>query len=494
MVLKDKKGKKRKEKLKMKKLFGCFFLLMVIAFVSVGCGEKNEIDSDFIVMSPEELKAVEGTIEFDFRVPSGIIAQPTKDLVKGFEKEWDNKIKVNVIVESGGYDGVRSTTILDINSKIAPTMVLGYPDHFAEYYESGYLLNLSEFIKQDKEFSEEDYIESYLDENRIAVDSDDLYGLPYNKSTEVLVYNKTVFDAMKYEVPETWEDVEKLSKQILADCEAGKLDDIVELSEGVKKPSEQLKKGLFYPFSYDSTDNAFITMCRQFGGAYTERESVAKGYAVFNNEQVKTGLKYFQDLSKQKYFAVAESFGLGYSSDAFKAMQCILTVGSSAGVSYNIPTGDLFEIGVSFIPYTDADHKYVIQQGTNMCILGQNTNEQRSAAWQLCKYLTRTEITAQFAISSGSYLPVRKSAYELDDYKSYLNGDMIDKVDSAKAAKVGLEYLNEGWKMFTDEPFYGSAEVRETVGSAFVNVVVNKKDVDQMIKQALNELGPSYQK
>ena len=140
----------------MKKLFGCFFLLMVIAFVSVGCGEKNEIDSDFIVMSPEELKAVEGTIEFDFRVPSGIIAQPTKDLVKGFEKEWDNKIKVNVIVESGGYDGVRSTTILDINSKIAPTMVLGYPDHFAEYYESGYLLNLSEFIKQDKEFSEED--------------------------------------------------------------------------------------------------------------------------------------------------------------------------------------------------------------------------------------------------------------------------------------------------------------------------------------------------
>ena len=478
----------------IKKYFVCAFLLCLIALISFGCGKKNEIDSEFVYMSAEELKAYDGVIEFDFRVPSGIIADPTKKLVKAFEAEWDGKIKVNVVVESGGYDGVRSTTILDLNSQIAPTMVLGYPDHFAEYYNGGYLLDLNNFISQDEEFKTEDFIESYLDENRIAVDNDHLYGLPYNKSTEVLVYNKTVFDAMEYKVPTTWAEVEELSAQILADCKAGKLDDIVKLSEGVSKPSEQLKKGLFYPFSYDSTDNAFITMCRQFGGEYTDRTSLEQGYALFNNDAVKEGLAYFKGLSEKGYFAVAKSFGSSYSSDSFKAVQCLMTVGSSASVSYNIPSGGLFEIGVSYIPYKTADKKYVIQQGTNMCILSQSTNEQRSAAWQLCKYLTSTEVTAEFAIDSGSYLPVRHSAYDLEDYKSYLAYEIIDSIDGAKAANVALKYQQEGWTQFTDVPFAGSVEVRKKVGTVFANVIVYKKDINQMIHEALNELGPSYQK
>ena len=497
MVLKVNKYNNLKGKIKMKfkKFFVCFILLAVMCVTLVGCGKKNEIDEEFIYMSEEELRAYDGTIEFQFRVPSGIIADPTKELVKKFEALWDGKIKVEVVVESGGYDGVRKMTVLDLNSQIAPTMVLGYPDHFAEYYAGGWLLDLTEFIKHEEDFNEDDFIESYLEENRIGLgeDSDKLYGLPYNKSTELIVYNKTVFDAMGYTVPTTWAEVEVLSAKILEDCKAGKLDNIVTLAEGVAKPSESLAKGLFYPFSYDSTDNAFITMCRQFGGAYTERETIEQGYAIFNNAEVKEGLAYFQGLATKGYFAVAETFGTNYSSDAFKALQCILTVGSSAGISYNVPEGNLFEIGVAPIPYKDASRKYVIQQGTNMCILGQNTNEQRSAAWQLCKFLTSTESTAEFAMS-GSYLPVRKSAYLLDSYIEYLSGIDLDKMDSAKAARAALEYQGAGWVQFVDQPFSGSAEVRDQVGTCFVNVVVNKKDINQAIIDTLNTLGPAYQK
>ena len=478
----------------IRKYFICAFLLALIALVSFGCNTGNEVDKEFIVLSKEELLATEGTIEFDFRVPSGIIADPTRELVKQFEAEWGGKIKVNVVVESGGYDGVRKTTILDLNSGVAPTMVLGYPDHFAEYYLGGNLLDLNKFIEADEDFNEEDFVQSYLDENRIAVEDDHLYGLPYNKSTEVLVYNKTIFDAMGYTAPTTWAEVEVLAQKIIDDCKAGKLDNIITLAEGVAKPSENLAKGLFYPFSYDSTDNAFITMCRQWGAEYTSRDSVVQGYALFNNDTVKSGLEYFQGLAKKGYFAVAESFGTNYSSDAFKAVQCIMTVGSSAGVSYNIPAGGLFEIGVSFIPYKDADHKYVIQQGTNMCILGQNTNEQRSAAWQLCKFLTSTEVTAEFAISSGSYLPVRKSAYDLEKYQKYLNYQIISSINGAKAANIGLQYQEQGWIQFTDAPFAGSAAVRDQVGTTFVNVIVNKKDPAKALEDAINTLGPSFQK
>ena len=446
---------------------------------------KNE---EFVYISEEELRAYDGTIEISFRVPSGMLSDPTRALVKKFEALWDGKIKVEVVVESGGYDGVLAVTRNDLKKGTAPTMVLGYPEHFAEYYASGWLLDLNEFIKNDKDFNEDDFIESYLEENRIGVgeDSDKLYGLPYNKSTEVLVYNKTIFDAMGYTVPTTWKEVETLSAKILEDCEAGKLDQII--YRNGPKISENLDKGLFYPICYDSTDNAFITMCRQFGGAYTERETIEKGYPAFNNDEVIEGLTYFQTLATKGYFAVAETFGTNYSSNVFKALQCIMTVDSSASVSYNVPDENLFEIGVAPIPYMDANHKYVIQQGTNICILGQSTSLERSAAWQLCKFLTSTETTAEFAMS-GFYLPVRKSAYLLDSYIEYLSGIDFYKMNSAKAARAALEYQGDGWIQFSEKPYIGIDDVLKEGEKCFIEIVVNKKNINDSINKALYNLG-----
>lgn len=467
-------------------------LALMFVFCLFGCNTK-EIDTELNVLTEEDLKAYDGTIGFDFRVPSGIVATALAPLIEKFELEWEGKIDVELVIETDGYDGVRKTTVLDLNSKAAPTMVLGYPDHFAEYFSGNYILDLNDYIEAEN-YDLSDYVESYLDENRISDDNDHLYGLPLNKSTEVLVYNKTVFDAMNYNVPKSYADVEALCKQILDDCKAGKLDNIIAIAEGEKKPSEYLEKNLFVPFSYDSTDNAFITMCRQFGGEYTERENIMQGYALFDNEQVKAGLAYFQGLSNQGYYAVAESFGESYASNAFKALKCLMTVGSSAGVGYNVPDGNKFEIGIAPIPYKDAEKKYVIQQGTNICILNQNTNEQRAAAWQLFKFLTSPEMTAEFCMATGSYLPVRKSAYELDSYKDYLENPPLDKVNNVKAARVGLDYLEEGYVFFVDKPFVGSAEIRDEVGALFTKVVVNKEDIAQSIKDSLNTLGPAYRK
>ena len=97
-----------------------------------------------------------------------------------------------------------------------------------------------------------------------------------------------------------------------------------------------------------------------------------------------------------------------------------MTIGSSAGVGYNVPEGNKFQIGVAPIPYHDANAKYVIQQGTNIAILGQSTNIQRSHAWQLIRFLLSSENTAKFARQQSGYLPVRKSSYETAAYQDYL--------------------------------------------------------------------------
>ncbi len=515
------------------------FMAIICLFGLLACDGKNEVDDIFEYKSAEDIMNHRGTIEINFRVPSGTIATALKNIIPKFEAEWDGKIKVNLEAISGGYDGLLEQNVYDLNQGKAPTMTIGYPDHFALYLSGGGLLSLQPYMNEEK-FDIEDFIQAYLPENQLADDNDDYYGLPLNKSTEVMIYNATVFEAMEYDVPTTWEEYVELGEQIIEDAESGKLDEIeaIKYSETDKKPSYYVEKGLFYPLSYDSTDNAFITMCRQWGAQYTERDTMSKGYAMFNNDEAKAGLAYFQDLAERKLFAVAENFDESYASNAFKNLQCIITIGSSAGIGYNLPSGNKFQLGVAPIPVHEEDKSYVISQGTNICILTQSTNIQRAACWQLIKFLTNTENTVEFATTTGGYLPVRNSAYDSEKYKAFLKPEMVDTegnviykdangefaelIDGkyyvadaegnavevsvadltpalkdnyyfSLSAQAGINY-RESYNMFVDPAFVGSSTIRDAVGTAFSKIIVSKEDINKTLEDTINNLGPKYMK
>lgn len=493
-----------------------FILMFICCFSLIACSNSN-VGEEFELVTKDQLEEYDGVINIKFRVPSGINYTTLQVMVPEFERLWDGKIKVELESITDGYTGIRTQTIYDLNAGKAPTIVMGYPDHFAEYYNGGYLLDLQPYIDAEEDFDINDFVQSYLGENRISdleETKNDLFGLPLNKSTEVLVYNKTVFDAMGYTVPTTWAEVETLSQTIIADCKAGKLDTIKNkiyddeddltsftevsiINEGDLTPSKYLEDGRFYPFSYDSTSNAFITACRQWNAEYTEKVNIGTGYAVFNNDNAKTALAYFQDLATKGYYAIAETFDESYASNAFKALQCLMTVGSSAGVGYNVPDANRFEVGVAPVPVKDADSKYVIQQGTNVCILNQCDNYQRAAAWQLIKYITSTEQTVNFAMTSGGYLPVRNSGYETEEYKAYLANTSIitnpSKYYFSLSANVSITY-RENFTMFVDPAFVGSATIRDEVGSLFSKIIVNKAEISATIEETLSSLGPKFQK
>lgn len=486
----------------MKKFF--IVLIMVFGlFALVGCG-GNESDSVFVDLT-EEVKGSTDEVNIKFRVPSGIISTALPGLIADFNQVYP-QIKVELDAVTGGYGEVRKTTILDIQSDKAPTLVLGYPDHFAEYFSAQTIIKLQEYITGPNGYNAEelaDFVESYLDEgkNFDLENPNDIYSLPFNKSTEVLIYNKTMFDAMKeidsaIVVPKTWEELKTVSEKINTLVENGDLDDVITIAEGEKKPSEFYTEGTFYPFAYDSTDNAFITMTRQRNGGYTEKVSNDKGYIVFNSPENLAGLNYFKAENEARRFAVAETFNESYASDAFIALKTFMTVGSSAGIGYNIPEANKFEIAVSEVPYLEAnsDNKYVIQQGTNVAILAQSTNKQRAAAWLLLKFLLQPEYTAKFAMATGGYLPVRLSAYETTEYSEYLVNPPIGKEGFSMAANVALGYLDGGYKFFVDPAFVGSSGVRDEVGAIFTAVIVNGKDPQERIEKAYQTLGKAYQK
>lgn len=460
------------------------------------CGPRNvayTIDTNSPAYKVDWNVDVKGT-SINFWTPFGSTLEDTleKELIAPFEEKYG----VTVTCESqGGYDNLKNAVVLASTTDSIPEITLAYPDHEASYIYSDILVALDYYLENDgdDDFKLSDFYTDYLTENQQLLSKEDgtpyTMGIPFNKSTELLSYNKTFFDyagkknsAIK--VPTTWDDVRTVNAAINAFMEPffGKIagSDYVAYGKNDTLPSgvsvafdfTSVTKDLFHPLSYDSQSNFFITTCRQWGGDYTTAESgTLKGYLAFDSQNVRDGLTFMQNAYNAKLVATPDDFtgeAGKYSSTYFKNLLTFMMIGSSAGVVNGAPSGDKFKVGIAPIPYKDASHQYVISQGTNLVLLNTGTSAQRKTAWLLLKYLSK-EANGLWSSLSG-YFPACEYAQKSQDYQDFLNGKLVSTADEINyaAAKVNMDsYVASGsqWKKFVDAPFVGSATVRENVST-----------------------------
>jgi multiple sugar transport system substrate-binding protein len=435
----------------MKKITVILTVLMLTLALSA-CGSKTKYDLYNYQVDTE----ITGDVTITFWHAFGQANQDSVDqYIASFKAEYPN---ITVLAQSqGGYRDLRSKVVKSIVSGDTPTMLIGYPDHVADYIQGEAILSLDPFINSSVGYTEEelsDFVDSYLEENN---QFGHIMGLPFNKSTEVLIYNKTFFDLHNIAVPVTWDDVEAASRTIKT--ETGK-----------------------WGFAYDSASNVFITLVRQWGGAYTNID----GELLFNNPQAEAALKYYQDMHKAGLFTFPAEWETNYASEPFKNKEVYMTVGSTAGIRYNVPTNvnNMFEIGVAPIPQFDENNKQVIQQGTNMSIMANSSDQERLAAWLFIKHLASKEVTLDWSMETG-YLPVRKSALESTEYQNFLNNPDHDDRYISMAANAAYSQVNY---MFYDSAFVGSSNVRDEVGLAFEAVLYSGKTPKQALDEAISEL------
>jgi multiple sugar transport system substrate-binding protein len=258
---------------------------------------------------------------------------------------------VTVVIPAGvgNYDTLKGNMINAITANAMPNLVQAYPDHVAEYLNGKAVLNLNPYIQSTQwglngPDAFEDIIESYREENSQYDAAGTFYSLPFNKSTEVMIYNKTAFDALGLSAPVTWQDVIAAAPALktygdnLAEAK-------VRAANSGKTEAELLvliaaAKALIVPASYDSTGNAFITFTRQFGGAYTGIDfATFKGqYLWRDNVQTIAAMNFLKD--NKAIITLPEFWNQQYASTPFVNQQTFVTIGSSAGVRYNVPAID----------------------------------------------------------------------------------------------------------------------------------------------------------
>ena len=388
-----------------------------------------------------------------------------------------NKIYPNIKVEHesyGDYNGVRDQIKNDIAVGNAPNLAYCYHDHVAFYNVSGAVQTLDVLINDATYgFTAEQiavFIPAYYNEGKAYGDGK-MYSIAFQKSTEVLYYNKTIVDPIMAELGidalNTWDKVETVIKALKN-----------------KYPKST-------PLGYDSSENFFITLSIQNDAPYT---SANGEHYLFDNDKSKAFIAKFAEWYKNGWMTTSELMGGSYTSDAFKKGnddegKVFMSIGSSAGARYQRPDKDgngkyPFEVGIVSIPQVEGSKK-VISQGPSVCIFDPASGNVQEvyASWLLVKFLTTdARFQAEYSMKSG-YVPVIQSVYETKQYQDALaradGGDFITSL----AAKVALEQKEY---YFTSPAFPGSADARTQVG-LLVEAVFTKYQLGQNNSSMINE-------
>ena len=464
----------------MKKIIISVILLLALCFnmfAMSSCVKKEKV-ADFVI--PEE--------GFDTSTPVTItfyhtMGQNLRDVLDRYIVEF-NKIYPNITVnhqQVGNYDDVRNTIKTEIAVGAQPNIAYCYPDHVALYNLAKATVTMDDLIASDLTVTRtdgttetlgltqaqiDDFIKGYYDEGK-GFGDDKMYTLPLSKSTEVLYYNKTFFEANNLQVPTTWDEMEAVCKTI----------------KEIDPDS--------IPLGYDSESNWFITMCEQMNSPYT---SATGDHFLFDNETNRNFVKKFRDWYQKGYVTTQEISG-GYTSSLFtkaasEAGNSYMSIGSSAGATHQRPAKDNnaypFEVGIATVPQIDASNPKVISQGPSLCIFNKSNSQEVLASWLFVKFLTtNVDFQAEFSIVSG-YIPVIKSVNNHDVYKN----EFLSKADggdniTALSVKVGLEQEKA---YYVSPAFNGSSAARDEVGALVQKCFTStSSDVDGMIAKAFKE-------
>ena len=321
--------------------------------------------------------AKEGQSEVVFwHAMGGGQGEALEGLVKDFEEE-NPDVKIT-LQHQGGYGDLNQILVATMQSpKDLPTITQAYPDWMLQFSEAGMVTDLTDRVNGEDGIKDyEDIFPGVRDE--IEQDGK-IIGIPFNKSTEVLWYNRDLFDELELENPTNFEELKEVAKKI--------------------KEEKDIPA-----FGWDSLSNFYV--------AYLKNKGIEFGpdLDVTSPESIEA-VNYYLDGIKEGYFRIAGTDT--YLSGPFANEQLAGYIGSNAGEVY-IKEGveGKFKYAAQAYPADEA-----VQQGTNIYMFDGASDEEKDAAFRFLKYVSGKDAQIKFGLETG-YMPARKTAVEDEDYKN----------------------------------------------------------------------------
>ncbi|HAE03970.1 MAG TPA: ABC transporter substrate-binding protein [Rhodospirillaceae bacterium] len=240
------------------------------------------------------------------------------------------------------------------------------------------------------------------------------YGIPFQRSTPVLYWNKEAFKDAGLDPntpPATWEEMVEFGKKLTKTDSNGNV-----TQWGVRIPSSGFPYWLFQGLT---TQNDVILA------------NDAGNKTNFDDPKVAEALQFLVDLSVKHKVMQPGIVEWGSTPKAFFEGQAAMiwtTTGNLTNVRDNAP----FDFGVAMLPANK--RRGAPTGGGNFYIFKDSTDEQKAASFDFIKWITAPEQAAKWTIATG-YVAPRADTWETPAMKDYVAG-----FPQALVARDQLEY------------------------------------------------------
>lgn len=403
--------------------------------------------------------SAEDVIELDMYFPVAVGGGPDaliNALCDEFHAEHP-EIKINPVY-AGSYADTRTKVLAAIQSGNTPALALMFSIDLYQLYSMGVLYDYNSFCAGEEDQAWLDgFYPGFMENSRLpqADGSYLTYGIPWQRSTIIMYYNKDAFkeaglDPQK--APATWEELEEYAAKLTQKDEAGNT-----TRYGVQIPSD--KAG----YAYWMLQTLTLTQ----GGQNLMSADGTEVY--FDNEKTIKGLEFWKHLSDAGYQAPDTAKWSTTVSDFLEGKTAIMY--HTTGNLTNVKKNATFDFGTACLAAEDSYGSPT--GGGNFYLFKGVPEEQTEAAFTFIQWMTGSpERVAQWSIDTG-YVATRPEAYE-----TQLMIDYVESFPSALTARNQLEYA------YAEFSVYDQGTVQDILDTAIEEVMTGKKDAATAMNEA----------
>ena len=390
--------------------------------------------------------AVELTMYYPVAV-GGALTKIVDGLVADFQKE-NPDIKVNAIY-AGNYNDARIKALAALKSGDPAQLSVMFSIDIYELIEQDAIVAFDDVATSadDKEWLKSFY-PALMENGRTQ---DKTWGIPFQRSTIVMYYNKDAFRAAGLDPenpPATWDELVAAGKKL------------------TKKSGNNIEQwGMMIP----STGYPYW----MFGALTMQNDQV-----LMNGDGNKTNfdapatvesLQFWKDLGKKHGVMPAGVIEWGTLRQNFLEQKTAIMWHSTGNLTA-VKKNAKFDFGVAMLPANK--RRGTPTGGGNFYIFKKSSAEEKAAALKLVKFLTQPARTAEWSIKTG-YLGTRPDAYETDALKSY-----VKEFPPAAVARDQLKYAT------AELSTYQTGRVRKLLDDAIQAALTGSKSPQEALSGA----------
>ncbi|WP_319523766.1 ABC transporter substrate-binding protein [uncultured Desulfosarcina sp.] len=376
------------------------------------------------------------------------VGGPLTKIVDGFVADFmkENPDITVKAIYAGNYNDARIKALAALKSGQPAQLSVMFSIDIYELIEQDAIVAFDDVVETAEEKAWLDSFYPTLMENGRTAGK--TWGIPFQRSTIVMYYNKDAFKAAGLDPdkpPATWDEMAAMGKKLTKPDGS---------QWGVMIPSTGYP---YWMFGALSMQNGQVLMNGDGNTTY------------YDDPAVIGALQFWKDLGSKYGVMPKGTIEWGTLRQNFLEGKTAIMWHSTGNLTA-VKKNAAFDFGVAMLPASK--RRGTPTGGGNFYIFKKTTPEERKAAMRLIKFMTSPQRSAEWSMETG-YMGVSPAAYETDALKQYVKG-----FPYAAVARDQLQYAT------AELSTYQTGRVRKLLDDAIQAALTESKTPEAALKEA----------